>query len=113
MTQRFEYLFFGYHVISDGFICKFIQLRLIETRITKIRKTLRIQAFTVNQRLSSHESMNNIYLCRMKLQIDNKSFELMIEYDQIKKRARLIGIQLHVSYEQQHPVFLGVLNGSF
>lgn len=49
----------------------------------------------------------------MKLQIDNKSFELMIEYDQIKKRARLIGIQLHVSYEQQHPVFLGVLNGSF
>lgn len=61
-----------------------------------------------------YDSTINPYLCEtMKLQIDDKSFELMIEYDQIKKRARLIGIQLNVSYEHEHPIFLGVLNGSF
>jgi hypoxanthine phosphoribosyltransferase len=50
--------------------------------------------------------MNNI-------QIDDKDFELLIEYDQIKKRIRLIGIQLNVDYDNRVPVFIGVLNGSF
>lgn len=49
----------------------------------------------------------------MKITIDQKHFELMIDYHQIKKRTRLIGIQLNVTYEKQHPVFLGVLNGCF
>jgi len=49
----------------------------------------------------------------MRIQIDDKEFEPMIEYDQIKKRARLIGIQLNVSYEGLHPIFIGILNGSF
>jgi len=49
----------------------------------------------------------------MKIQIDNKDFDLLIEYDQIKKRIRLIGIQLNVDYEHKVPVFVGVLNGSF
>src|SRR5690554_7754259 len=49
----------------------------------------------------------------MKIQIDDKEFTPLITYDQILKRARLIGIQLNVSYEHQHPVFIGVLNGSF
>lgn len=49
----------------------------------------------------------------MKIQIDDKEFELMIEYDQIKKRTRLISIQLNVDFENRVPVFLGVLNGSF
>lgn len=48
-----------------------------------------------------------------RIQIDDKIFELLIPYDQIKKRTRLIGIQLNVSYEHQYPVFLGVLNGCF
>jgi hypoxanthine phosphoribosyltransferase len=48
-----------------------------------------------------------------KIQVDDKIFELLIPYDQIKKRTRLIGIQLNVSYEHQYPVFLGVLNGCF
>ena len=48
-----------------------------------------------------------------KITIDKKQFELMIDYHQIKKRIRLIGIQLNVAYEHQHPVFIGVLNGSF
>ncbi len=49
----------------------------------------------------------------MKIKIDQKEFEQVIDYDQIKKRARLIGIQLNVAYEHQNPVFLGVLNGCF
>lgn len=49
----------------------------------------------------------------MNIQIDSKDFELLLEYDQIKKRIRLIGIQLDVDYENRVPVFVGVLNGSF
>ncbi len=49
----------------------------------------------------------------MNIHIDQKEFEPMISYEQIKKRARLIGIQLNVAYEHQHPVFIGVLNGCF
>lgn len=49
----------------------------------------------------------------MKIKIDQKEFEQVIDYDQIKKRARLIGIQLNVAYEHQNPVFLGILNGCF
>ncbi len=49
----------------------------------------------------------------MKIQVDDKEFVLMIEYEQIKKRIRLIGIQLNVDYENKVPVFVGVLNGSF
>lgn len=37
----------------------------------------------------------------------------MIEHDQVKKRIRLIGTQINVSYEKQVPVFIGVLNGCF
>lgn len=49
----------------------------------------------------------------MKITINQKTFERIIDYNQIKKRIRLIGIQLNVSYENQHPVFVGVLNGCF
>jgi hypoxanthine phosphoribosyltransferase len=49
----------------------------------------------------------------MRIEIDNKFFDLMLEYEQIKKRIRLIGIQLNVDYENRIPVFIGVLNGSF
>ncbi|WP_207429303.1 hypoxanthine phosphoribosyltransferase [Pedobacter sp. SYSU D00535] len=49
----------------------------------------------------------------MKIQIEDKEFDLMLEYDQIKKRTRLLGIQLNVDYEDKVPVFIGVLNGSF
>lgn len=48
-----------------------------------------------------------------KIQIDNKEFELVLEYDQLKKRIRLIGIQLNVVYAKRVPVFIGILNGSF
>jgi hypoxanthine phosphoribosyltransferase len=49
----------------------------------------------------------------MHIQIDDRDFDLMLEYDQIKKRIRLIGIQLNVDYDNRVPVFVGVLNGSF
>jgi len=49
----------------------------------------------------------------MKIQIDDKDFEQLLEYDQIKKRTRFLGIQLNVDYEKKVPVFIGVLNGSF
>jgi hypoxanthine phosphoribosyltransferase len=48
-----------------------------------------------------------------KIQIDNKEFELMLKYDQLKKRIRLIAIQLNVVYAKSVPVFIGVLNGGF
>jgi len=37
----------------------------------------------------------------------------MLEYEQIKKRIRLLAIQLNVDFENRIPVFIGVLNGSF
>ncbi|MBC8053584.1 MAG: hypoxanthine phosphoribosyltransferase [Sphingobacteriaceae bacterium] len=49
----------------------------------------------------------------MKIEIEDKEFDLLLEYDQIKKRIRFLGIQLNVDYEKRVPVFLGVLNGSF
>jgi hypoxanthine phosphoribosyltransferase len=49
----------------------------------------------------------------MKIQIDDKEFELLLSYEQIKKRIRFIGIQLNVDFENRVPVFIGVLNGSF
>jgi hypoxanthine phosphoribosyltransferase len=48
-----------------------------------------------------------------KIQIDNKEFELILEHDQLKKRIRLISIQLNLVYAKRVPVFLGVLDGSF
>jgi hypoxanthine phosphoribosyltransferase len=49
----------------------------------------------------------------MRIEIDDKTFEMMLEYEQIKKRIRLLAIQLNVDYENRIPVFIGVLNGSF
>lgn len=49
----------------------------------------------------------------MKITINQKQFERIIDYNQIKKRIRLIGIQINVAYENQHPIFIGVLNGCF
>ncbi|WP_028296403.1 hypoxanthine phosphoribosyltransferase [Olivibacter sitiensis] len=49
----------------------------------------------------------------MTIQIDKKEFELLLEYDQIEKNIRLIGIQINVAYEKRLPVFISVLNGSF
>lgn len=49
----------------------------------------------------------------MTVTINQKQFERIIDYNQIKKRIRLIGIQLNVAYENQHPIFIGVLNGCF
>ncbi|WP_276360168.1 hypoxanthine phosphoribosyltransferase [Daejeonella sp. H1SJ63] len=49
----------------------------------------------------------------MRIEIDDKTFDIMLEYEQIKKRIRLLAIQLNVDYENRIPVFIGVLNGSF
>ncbi len=49
----------------------------------------------------------------MKITINQKQFERIIDYNQIKKRIRLIGIQINLTYENQHPIFIGVLNGCF
>lgn len=48
-----------------------------------------------------------------KIQIEDKTFEMFLENDNISKRTRLIGIQINVDYEDRCPVFIGVLNGSF
>jgi len=49
----------------------------------------------------------------MRMTINQREFERAIDYNQIKKRIRLIGVQLNVVYEGLHPVFVGVLNGCF
>jgi hypoxanthine phosphoribosyltransferase len=49
----------------------------------------------------------------MNVFVDDKEFEPMIDYDQIKKQIRLIAIQLNIDYENTCPLFIGVLNGSF
>lgn len=49
----------------------------------------------------------------MNITVHQKEFEPMINYDQIQKRIRLIGVQIDVDYEDAHPVFIGVLNGCF
>lgn len=47
------------------------------------------------------------------IKIADKTFEIMLDSDNIAKRIRLIGIQMNLDYEQRSPVFIGVLNGSF
>jgi hypoxanthine phosphoribosyltransferase len=47
------------------------------------------------------------------VQIEDKTFEIFLENDQISKRTRLIGIQMNVDYENRCPIIIGVLNGSF
>lgn len=49
----------------------------------------------------------------MKIQVDDKEFEQMLEYDQIEKRIRMLAVQLNVDYQNKTPLFIGVLNGSF
>ncbi len=48
-----------------------------------------------------------------KIIIDDLNFELFIDYDQIIKRIRLMGIDISVKYADRNPVFVGVLNGCF
>jgi hypoxanthine phosphoribosyltransferase len=50
--------------------------------------------------------MNNI-------EIEDRTFEILLENHTISKRTRLIGIQINVDYENRCPIFIGVLNGSF
>ena len=47
------------------------------------------------------------------IEIDNLRFEPFINYEQIKKRIRLIAIDINLKYEDKNPVFIGVLNGCF
>lgn len=47
------------------------------------------------------------------IQIEDKTFEILLENHTISKRTRLIGIQISVDYENRCPIFIGVLNGSF
>lgn len=49
----------------------------------------------------------------MNITIKDKNFEPLLEYCMIEKRTRLIGIEISMEYENNVPVFLGVLNGSF
>ncbi len=49
----------------------------------------------------------------MKIQVDDKDFELFLKYDQLKKRIRFLAIELNIDYADKVPLFIGVLNGSF
>lgn len=45
--------------------------------------------------------------------VNGKDFELFLEEETIAKRIRLIATQLNLDFENQQPIFLSVLNGSF
>ncbi|MEJ5055012.1 phosphoribosyltransferase [Sphingobacterium sp. MYb382] len=47
------------------------------------------------------------------IQIDKLHFELFIDYEQIQKQIRLMGIDISLQYADKNPVFIGVLNGCF
>lgn len=47
------------------------------------------------------------------IEIDELRFEPFISYEQIKKRIRLISIDINLKYKNKHPIFIGVLNGCF
>lgn len=52
-------------------------------------------------------------MAREYIEIDDLSFQLMIDDEQIQKRTRLIAIDINVKYQDKVPVFIGVLNGCF
>lgn len=45
--------------------------------------------------------------------VGDLDFELFIDYEQIKKRIRLMGVDINMQYAGKDPVFIGVLNGCF
>ena len=47
------------------------------------------------------------------IQINQLHFDLFIDYEQIQKQIRLLGIDLSLQYADKDPVFIGVLNGCF
>jgi hypoxanthine phosphoribosyltransferase len=47
------------------------------------------------------------------MKIVDLEFEPLITADEIDKRVKEIGAQLNEDYSNSHPVFVGVLNGSF
>lgn len=49
----------------------------------------------------------------MKIEIEDKEFTCFLEYEQIRKRTRLLAIQMNVDYDNRLPVVIAVLNGSF
>lgn len=47
------------------------------------------------------------------IKVHDKTFEILIQQENIAKRTRLMGIQLNLDYENRCPIFIGVLNGCF
>jgi len=47
------------------------------------------------------------------VEIHDRTFEILIQEENIAKRIHLMGIQLNVDYENRCPIFIGVLNGCF
>jgi hypoxanthine phosphoribosyltransferase len=47
------------------------------------------------------------------MKVADLDFEPLIKAEDIEKRVKEIGIQLNIDYANSHPVFVGVLNGSF
>src|ERR1700744_1907050 len=47
------------------------------------------------------------------MKVADLEFEPLIKAGDIEKRVKEIGIQLNEDYGNSHPVFVGVLNGSF
>lgn len=48
-----------------------------------------------------------------RITVGDLDFDLFIDYEQIKKRIRLMGVDISVKYADKNPVFIGVLNGCF
>lgn len=55
----------------------------------------------------------NFYIYRMKTQVADLNFELLINYDAIERRVKELAARINADYKDKTPVLVGVLNGSF
>ena len=49
----------------------------------------------------------------MKIQVDDLTFEPMLSHEKIQERIAELGYQINQDYQNQIPLFIGVLSGSF
>ena len=53
------------------------------------------------------------YIYRMKTQVADLNFELLIDIKKIESRVKVLANQINTDYKGRTPVLVGVLNGSF
>lgn len=62
---------------------------------------------------TSYYFNNSAYIYRMKTQVADLNFELLITYKAIEGRVKELAAQLNTDYKGRIPILVGVLSGSF